>query len=98
MNKAKINKIIISLIAAAEVLTLFPIIFYGISSTMDNVEMVKTNTPLMLVMIFGALYMAAVLVGAYKAISHLNRPGKAYLYLLIPLAMMLVVVGYNLQY
>ncbi len=95
MNKAKIHKIIISLLAAAEVLTLFPLIFFGIASTMDNVEMVKSNMPIMMVMIFGAIYMAAVLVGAYKAISHLDRPAKAYVFLFIPLVLISLVVAYN---
>ena len=95
MNKGKIHKIIISLIAAIEVLTLFPLIFHGIASTMDNVEMVKTSMPIMVVMIFGVLYMAAVLIGAYKAILNLDRPGKAYMFLLVPLVLLTLVVGYN---
>lgn len=97
MNKSKIHKVIITIVAAAEVLTLFPLIFFGIASTIDSVEMVKTNAPIMLTMIFSILYMAAVLVGAYQAILNFDRPGKAYLYLLGPLILILVAVGYNVS-
>jgi hypothetical protein len=94
-----IHKIIISVIAAAEVLTLFPMIFFGIAMTVDSIEMVKKDSlPIMVVMMTGIFYMTAVLLGGYKAIQNFQRPVKAYLYLSLPLIMIAGVFVYKTQF
>lgn len=79
-----INRIIICVLAAIEVLSLFPAIFFGVATTITDVKQVQDSTP-MIVMAIGIVYMAAVLLGAYMAIQNLNKPAKAYVFLALPL-------------
>ena len=79
-----INRIIICVLAAMEVLSLFPAIFFGVSTTLTDVKQVQGSTPMLVTMI-GIFYMASVLLGAYLAIQNLHKPLKAYGFLAIPL-------------
>lgn len=88
MDKAKFNKILISVVAAAEVLTLFPVIFFGIVSATRSLDAIKSSANPMMIMGFAMVYMFAVLFCAFKAIQNINQVGKAYLFLLIPLALL----------
>jgi hypothetical protein len=53
---------------------------------MDDVRLVQSgSSSIVPTMLAGVGYMAAVLVGAYQAIRNLARPGRGYLFLLVPL-------------
>ncbi|MCM2349052.1 MAG: hypothetical protein NDI69_03460 [Bacteriovoracaceae bacterium] len=86
------NKIIISVIAAAEVLTLFPLLFFGIYTLISTGNIAEKDTTSMIVtMILAILYAGTVLFGAFKAIQNITRPRKAYPFLVLPLAAALIV-------
>lgn len=87
MDKAKLNKIFISTVAATEVLTLFPVIFFGITSTIDSVEVIKSSANPMIIMGFAMFYMFAALFCAFKAIQNIQNRW-AYVYLAIPLVIL----------
>lgn len=87
------NKIIISIIAAAEVLTLFPLLFFGIYTLISTGDITEKDTMSMIVtMILAILYAGAVLFGAFKAIQNIKRPKKAYPFLVMPIAAALIVI------
>lgn len=87
------NKIIISVIAAAEVLTLFPLLFFGIYSLISTGDIAEKDTTSMIVtMILAILYAGSVLFGGFKAIQNIKRPKKAYPFLVMPLAAALIVI------
>lgn len=81
------NKIIISILAAAEVLTLFPVLFFGIYTIISSGDMAQKDTSSLLVTVLIALFYAgSVLIGAFKAIQHMSKkPMISYLFLLVPL-------------
>lgn len=90
MDKTKLNKIFISVVAAAEVLTLFPVIFFVIVSATDSVDAfkLKASASPLIIMGFAMIYMFTVLFCAFKAIQNIAQGAKAYLFLLIPLALL----------
>lgn len=91
-----INKIIISVLTAAEVLTLFPLLFFGLYTLISSGDITQKGTlSMMITMGLGVLYAGVVLVGAFKAIQNIDRPKKAYLFLLLPLPV--VLAGYFLK-
>ncbi len=81
------NKIIISIIAAAEVLTLFPILFFGIYTVISSGDITqKDTTSMFMTVLLAVFYASAVLFGAYKAIQNISKkPMISYLFLLAPL-------------
>jgi len=81
------NKIIISIIAAAEVLTLFPILFLGIYTVISSGDIAQKDTSSMfMTVLLAVFYASAVLFGAFKAIQNMSKkPMISYLFLLVPL-------------
>jgi hypothetical protein len=91
-----VNKILISVFAASEVLTLFPLLFFGIYSMMSSGDITEKSTTSMLVtMVIGILYASCVLLGAYKAVKNISRPRAAYLFLTLPL--IIIGIGWILR-
>jgi drug/metabolite transporter (DMT)-like permease len=79
------HKITISVIAAIEVLTMLPLLFWGLYSLINSASIKDISTSqIMLIMLMGVGYASSVLLGAYKATQNIHRPGRAYLILLIP--------------
>lgn len=84
-----INRIIISVIASALVLTLFPLLFLGIYSIISTGNIAdKDTTSMFLTFGTGILYAATVLVCAFQAVRNVTKPVKAYLFLLIPVVIL----------
>lgn len=96
MNLSKINKVIISLIAGVETLTLFPLFFFGIYTLVSSGEIIQKNTSfLVAILLLGMAYIASVLLGSYLAIKNVSRPLIAYGILSIPLFMIVIVLLYT---
>ncbi len=89
------NKIIISIIAAAEVLTLFPLLFFGIYTVISSGDIAqKDTTSMFLTVLLALFYASSVLLGAYQAIQNMGKkPLVSYLFLLLP-----IVVGSAVYY
>lgn len=92
MGKGKLNKIFISIIAAAEVLTLFPVIYFTIIAYITAAVDTNSLTNPVTIMGFAMIYMFAVLFCAYKAIQNIQIGIKAYSLLAIPL--IILIAGY----
>lgn len=92
-----VNKTIVSIIAAAEVLTLFPILFFGIYTVISSGDITqKDTTSMLLTVLLALLYAGSVLLGAYKAVQNVTkRPALSYLFLLIPLILGSVVYFFS---
>ena len=87
------HKITISVLAAIETLTMLPLLFWGMYSIISSASLKNfSTTEMMLTMLLGVGYAAAVLLGAYQATQNIHRPGRAYVILLIPLV--IAVLGY----
>lgn len=94
--KNKINKIIISVIASAEVLTLFPLLFFGFYQLLNSQDIKEIDTTSLFGTIaLGIVYMAVVLLTAFKAIQNLGRPKMAYAFLGLPLIIVAAVLLWN---
>jgi cation transport ATPase len=85
-NTNMFHKIAISVLAAIETLTMLPLLFWGMYSIISSASLKNFSTAeMMLTMLLGVGYAAAVLLGAYQATQNIHRPGRAYVILLIPL-------------
>lgn len=91
------NKIIISVIAAAEVLTLFPLLFFGIYTVISSGDIAqKDTTSMFLTVLLALFYASSVLLGAYKAIQNISKkPLVSYLFLLLPIVVGCAVYYFN---
>lgn len=91
------NKIIISIIAAAEVLTLFPLLFFGIYTVISSGDIAqKDTTSMFLTVLLALFYASSVLFGAYQAIQNISKkPSVSYLFLLLPIVVGCAVYYFN---
>ena len=95
MNLSKINKVIITVLAGIETLTLFPLFFFGIYTLVSSGEIIQKNTSSLIgILILGMAYIASVLLGSYLAIKNISKPLLAYGILFIPLFMIATVLLY----
>jgi hypothetical protein len=86
-----INKIIISTLAAAQTLTLFPLLFFGIYELVNSGNIQHMDTArLIWTFLLAASYATTTLLGSYKAITHLSNPLKAYVFLSVPLFILVI--------
>lgn len=82
----KFNKVVISVLAAVETLTLFPLVFFGIYTMAESGDIIHKSTySLLTLFLVGIFYIASVLLGSFKAIQNFERPLKAYAFLVVPL-------------
>lgn len=82
-----IHKIIVGTLVGIEVLTMFPLIFFGIYFIVNSVNVRDMSTAsLMGPLIAGIIYIVSVLFGAYMAFQKIQtKPLLSYVFAVIPL-------------
>lgn len=78
------HKYIIPSLAAVLVLTMFPLLFFGVVRAVEKDPAGMTKT-----LILAMAYMGTVLFFSFLAVQNIKRPLRGYLFLLVPVLSLL---------